>query len=113
MYIPNIDGLWTAEFGSTTGIFGGGVAVFRDGEVLGGDSTYYYIGKYTLNGNALEAVLKISPFIQGAQSVFGTVGQEFVLKLTGSLSDPNHVLAQGAADGMPGLTFGAKLTRRR
>jgi hypothetical protein len=51
-----MDGLWTAEFGSTNGIFGGGVDVFREGEVLGGDGTYDYVGKYTLNANALEAV---------------------------------------------------------
>jgi hypothetical protein len=31
-----MDGLWTAEFGSSSGIFGGGVAVFRDGKIWGG-----------------------------------------------------------------------------
>jgi hypothetical protein len=31
-----MDGLWTAEFGGSTGIFGGGVAVFKDGKILGG-----------------------------------------------------------------------------
>lgn len=65
-----MDGLWTAEFGSSTGIFGGVVAVFRDGRVLGGDATYYYIGEYTLSGNTLKATLTLSPFIENAESVF-------------------------------------------
>ena len=30
-----MNGLWTVEFGSNTGMFGGGVAVFRDGQILG------------------------------------------------------------------------------
>jgi hypothetical protein len=64
-----MDGLWTAEFGSSTGIFGGG-AVFLDGKILGGDATYYYTGEYTLRGNTLTATLTVSPFIEGAESVF-------------------------------------------
>lgn len=108
----SIEGLWTAEFGSTTGIFGGGVVVFEDGKLLGGDSWYYYVGTYSLNGNTLETRLRVVPYIHGAQSVFGTVGRELVLNLVGSLTDPTHALAQGTAEGMPNLSFGAKLTKR-
>jgi T3SS negative regulator,GrlR len=50
-----LDGLWTAEFGSSTGMFGSGVAVFADGKILGGDNLYYYTGEYKLQGNALQA----------------------------------------------------------
>ncbi len=32
-----MEGLWTAEFGSSAGRFGGGVLVFGDGTILGGD----------------------------------------------------------------------------
>jgi len=107
-----MDGLWTAEFGSSTGIFGGGVAVFRDGKVWGGDATYYYIGEYTLNGNTLTATLKIFPFIEGAESVFKTVGRDLTLDLVGSLTSKDQAIAQGHPRGTPDLNFGAKLTRR-
>ena len=53
-----MEGLWTAEFGSSAGTFGGGVAIFRDGKILGGDGTYYYIGEYSLAGNTLRATLR-------------------------------------------------------
>jgi hypothetical protein len=107
-----MDGLWTAEFGSSAGVFGGGVAVFKDGKILGGDSLYYYIGEYKISGNLLNATLKISPFIEGAESVFKTAGRDLVLTLTGSVIAPDRVIAQGHAEGMPQLNFGAKLTKR-
>jgi len=90
-----MDGLWTAEFGSTTGIFGGGVAVFRDGKILGGDATYYYVGEYKLTGNTFLATLKVSPFIEGALSVFKTVGTDLTLELSGSLVEEGRAIAQG------------------
>jgi hypothetical protein len=107
-----MDGLWTAEFGSNTGVFGGGVAVFRGGKILGGDSTYYYTGEYNLAGNVLTATLRISPFIPGAESVFKTVGRDVVLMLTGSLTGDGLAIAQGHPQGMPQLNFGVKLIKR-
>ncbi len=107
-----MNGLWTAEFGSSTGLFGGGVAVFRDGKIWGGDATYYYVGEYTLNGNVFKAILKISPFIHGAGSVFTTVGKDLTLDLEGTLTGEDQAIAQGRPRGVPGLNFGAKLTKR-
>jgi hypothetical protein len=87
MYVTEaIEGLWTVEFGSSTGLFFGGVVVFRGGKLLGGDATHYYAGEYTLTGNTLSATLKVSPFIAGAQSMFNTVGRDFTLLLSGSLT---------------------------
>lgn len=107
-----MNGLWTAEFGSSTGIFGGGVAFFQDGKIWGGDATYYYVGTYTLEGRNLRASLRISPFISGAESVFKTVGRDLNLELEGSLVGQNQVIAQGRPKEFPGMNFGAKLTKR-
>ena len=107
-----MDGLWTAEFGSSTGIFGGGVAVFRDGTIKGGDATYYYVGQYTLSGRDFKASLTVSPYIEGAESVFKTVGRDLILDLVGSLTGEKSAVAQGQARGMPDIRFGVKLTKR-
>ncbi len=107
-----MEGLWTAEFGSSIGIFGGGAVVFRDGRIMGGDSTYYYTGEYSLRGNTLNITLTVSPFIEGAESVFKTVGREFTLDLVGSLIGQGRAIAQGHPRGMPELNFGVKLTKR-
>jgi hypothetical protein len=110
---PMMDGLWTVEFGSSTGISGGGVAVFRDGKIWGGDSTYFYIGEYALSGTTFKATLSISPFIEGAESVFKTVGRDVTLDLEGLLTSADQAIAQGHPRELPGLNFGAKLTKRR
>lgn len=107
-----MDGLWTAEFGSSTGIFGGGAAVFREGRVMGGDSTHYYVGDYTVEQGMFRGTLKISPFIDGAQSVFNTVGRDLTLDLEGSLNSEGQLIAKGRARELPAFTFAAKLTRR-
>jgi T3SS negative regulator,GrlR len=107
-----MDGLWTAEFGSNTGMVGGGVAVFRDGKILGGDCTYFYVGEYTLSGTALRATLKLTPFIQGAESVFKTVGRDLTLELIGSLTGQDRATAQGHPIEMPQMIFGVTLVKR-
>ena len=107
-----MEGFWTAEFGSSSGIFGGGAVVFREGKIVGGDSTYYYTGEYSVSGNTFKATLKISPFIEGAESVFKTVGRDLTLDLEGSLTPDGRLIAQGRPREMPGLNFGAKLTKR-
>jgi hypothetical protein len=107
-----MNGLWTAEFGSTAGIFGGGVVIFRDGKIMGGDGSYYYTGQYTLTGNTFIATLKAAPFIDGAESVFRTVGQELTYELVGSITKEGHAVAQGHPKGMPNLKLGVKLTKR-
>jgi hypothetical protein len=106
-----IDGLWTAEFGSSAGSFGGGVAVFQNGRILGGDGTYFYVGEYKLEDGNFEATLRISPFIDGAQSVFKTVGQDLTLELIGSVSG-GRAIGQGHLRGKPDVKFGVKLTKR-
>jgi len=107
-----VDGLWTAEFGSSTGVFGGGVAVFRDGKILGGDATYYYVGDYLVSGKEFKATLRVSPYMEGAQSVFGTVGKSLTLELEGSFVDERQLIAKGRAREVPTANFGAKLVKR-
>ena len=107
-----MEGLWTAEFGSSAGIYGGGVAVFRDGKLLGGDGGYFYLGEYSVTENKLRATIEVQPFLDNYSSVFGTVNQKLTLDLVGSLQDPSHAIAQGSAREMPHLTFGVKLMKR-
>jgi T3SS negative regulator,GrlR len=107
-----MDGFWTAEFGSSAGIFGGGVVLFQAGKVMGGDGGYFYLGEYKLHGKEFEATIVVSPFIEGYTSVFNTAGQKFTLDLVGSVAREDQIVAQGQRKGMPGVTFGVKLTKR-
>jgi hypothetical protein len=107
-----LDGLWTAEFGSSVGVSGGGVAVFQDGRVLGGDNAYLYVGSFKSSGTKFSATLQVSPFIDGVESVFRTIGKNLTLELTGELTSDGQAIAQGYPVEMPTLKFGVKLTKR-
>jgi hypothetical protein len=78
-----LDGLWTAEFGSSVGVSGGGVVVFQGGQILGGDNAYFYAGSFQFNGGSFKATLRVSPFLNGVESVFRTIGKDLTLELTG------------------------------
>jgi hypothetical protein len=107
-----LDGFWTAEFGSSAGVFGGGVAVLQNGKLYGGDGGYFYVGTYSFKEKEFHATLEIAPFIEDYPSVFKTVNQKITLELIGSIIDNNQLRAQGYSKGMPNVSFGVKLTRR-
>lgn len=112
MYVRTIEGLWTIEFGSSLGVFGGGVVVLRGGKLMGGDGGYFYTGSYQENGNSLRATMEATPFIAGYESAFRTVGKSLTLDLVGTVTDESHAVAQGHVRGAPNLKLGLKLTRR-
>ena len=107
-----MEGLWTVEFGSNVGMFGGGVVVLKDGELKGGDGGYYYLGSFELKGNKFQATIRVFPFLKGYESVFRTFDKDLTLELVGSLTDETHGVAQGHPIGRPDLTLGVKMTKR-
>ena len=107
-----MEGLWTLEFGSNVGLFGGGVVVLENGKVMGGDGGYFYLGEFVINGSQFRATIKVSPFIEGYESVFRTLGQTLTLELLGSRTDATHAVAQGHPVDRPELTLGVKMTKR-
>ncbi len=108
-----MEGLWTIEFGSSEGVYGGGVVVFTGGKIMGGDAAYYYTGSYAMaDHDSFEAKLRIKPFIDGVPSVFNTLRKDFTLNLKGTVKDADHAIAQGVPSEMPGMDLGIVLTRR-
>ncbi|SNT07690.1 T3SS negative regulator,GrlR [Granulicella rosea] len=106
-----LNGFWTVEFGSSAGMFGGGVLLLDNGKLWGGDAGYYYVGTYTEFSDKFIVDLTLFPFIEGYISVFRTQGQVIELNLAGVI-DGDSATAQGHPKGMPHMSFGAKLTRR-
>jgi hypothetical protein len=107
-----MDGLWTAEFGSSAGIFGGGILVFQNGKIVGGDGNYFYVGEYTAQEATFKATVRVSPYLPGAESVFKTVDQNLTIDLEGSLTGTDRAVAQGSAREVPGVRLGVKLAKR-
>jgi hypothetical protein len=55
-----MEGLWYAHF-TAGAAHGDGLAVLRDGEILGGDPAHTYSGTYQSDGNHLYANVRVSP----------------------------------------------------
>jgi hypothetical protein len=112
-----MDGLWTVEFGSNSGLFGSGVIVMRNGRIEGGDDSYYYIGSYEPTSeksypSSFKATLSVKPFLSGRESVFRTFNKALTLNLVGTLNSENSAVAVGTPEGMPEMNLGVRLTRK-
>jgi len=108
-----MEGLWTIEFGSSEGVYGGGVIVFSHGKLAGGDSGYYYSGSYEMSADDIfKATIHVKPFIKDFISIFNTRHKNFTLHLSGRVKDADHAIAQGNPEEMPEMDLGVVLTRR-
>jgi hypothetical protein len=72
----SVDGHWTIRFASVAGEKvqreSGGVATFRNGQVVGGDTWTYYSGTYQLHGRQLELRINVAiHFTEGGESILG------------------------------------------
>lgn len=56
-----MEGLWYTHFTAGT-VHGDGLAVLRNGEILGGDPTHTYTGSYREDGSLLYASVEVSPY---------------------------------------------------
>lgn len=76
--------LWSVHFSSPSLIFGSGIVLMDGDSIMGGDGTFYYLGKCTSNGSSVFANVDIIQHSPG-MSIFGNLS-EFTLVLTGNKS---------------------------
>lgn len=81
-----INGLWTIEFISTLSRGGTGVLVLHDGRLLGGDNGYFYTGRYSFTGDAIDGSIDVVRFNLNVISVFGDADR-FSLTFRGNVSE--------------------------
>ncbi len=68
-----MEGLWTVKF--TAGqLSGSGVVVFSDGKAFGGETGFFYVGTYEVDGNIVKARVMIRNFDPAISSGFGIPG---------------------------------------
>ncbi len=104
-----MEGFWTANFRTPNGM-GTGVAYFTRDSIYGGDNGFTYIGSYSLVGDTIDATLEIRNFTPGVQTVFGTGGQPFTLKIHGTVAK-DVMNGQGSASHAPGMSFHVALKK--
>ena len=109
-----LEALWTVEFESNIGGWGGGIVIFETGRVFGGDAQYTYIGHYKVDadGGMLRAEVEIAKFLNvpGGLSVFGQADR-FKLLLAGAPGRDQMVM-HGEVIGRPDLRIEVRFKRR-
>jgi len=106
-----LEALWSMEFRSNSGFEGAGVVVFETGRIFGGDAQYYYVGKYDLKDDVLDADVVIDRYSDGPGSIFDTNEQKFELKIQGKVEVPT-VIAVGHRTDNPSMQLEVRLTKR-
>jgi hypothetical protein len=92
---------------------GSGVAVFRDGTILGGDSYLFYTGSYTVNGDTFKGEVTISQHTPSpdANPLFGGQKNPVGIGVTGTSQDGAAVMNGTALVGKASVIFKATLRR--
>jgi len=105
-----IEAMYGVEFISSMNVGGYGVLILETGRVLGGDSSFTFIGDYEIENHVLKANVKCNNDREILTSVFGDI-KEFTLKLEGTVAEKEFVLS-GYVIEEPSKTINVKLTRR-
>ena len=105
-----IEALWSVEFISDMDVMGAGVVVLETEKILGGDSQYFYVCKYEVNNQELEAEIEVTHYSGEANSIFGPE-DKFSVKITGEIKK-EIMMGQGHRVDNPQRKLGVRLTRR-
>ena len=90
-----MNGLWIAHFNAGPA-HGNGLAVFRAGEILGGDLAHTWVGTYEEEGRNLYARVRVAPYAQDGAPV--VPDRPVTMTLHGSRTEAEATLTGHADD---------------
>lgn len=97
-----LSGIYSARFVSNQNLGGYGVAVFSGNAIHGGDTSFYYRGKYKLSDkDSISGTIEVIKHSTLHNSIFGPV-DEFKLVLNGIVDNQGEGLTlSGQIEGHP------------
>jgi len=102
--------MYGIEFVSNANDGGYGVVVLETGKILGGDSSFVFVGSYKTENGIVCADVKCTNDRNMLQSIFGDI-KEFNLHLEGK-PDLKEFTLRGHMIENPAMKIAVKLTRR-
>jgi hypothetical protein len=102
-----MEGLWYAHY-TAGAAHGDGLAVLRDGQILGGDPVHTYTGSYQEDGPNIYVNVRVSPYMGAAVPLDMERPVTFFLK--GTLAG-DWATVSGHPDHNEGLEVAVKLHR--
>jgi hypothetical protein len=104
-----LEGFWIVQYEGMAGN-GGGVVLFIEGRVFGGDSGYMYMGSYETQADSVRAQVKVQNFLPNVPSVLGTVG-DFELQIDGKVVG-DIIKGTGSIPNSKAVGIALKLTKK-
>jgi hypothetical protein len=92
---------------------GSGVAVFRDGKILGGDAYLFYTGSYLATGDSFKGEVQVSQHTPSpdANPLFGGQKNPVGIGVSGTSTETSAVMSGTALVGKASLIFKATLRK--
>ena len=92
-----MNGLWIAHFNAGPA-HGNGLAVFRAGEILGGDFAHTWVGTYEEEGPSVYARVRVSPYVATQNGEPVVPDRPVMMTLHGNCTDIDARLTGHADD---------------
>jgi hypothetical protein len=109
--MASVEALWTAESETVAGWRNGGVIVLETNRIFGGDSQYYYVGRYTIQPGRGEVSgeLTVTHYFGEALTAWGDPAQALKITFQGQFVN-GRIEGEMIRAGFPNLPF--RLTKR-
>jgi hypothetical protein len=104
-----IEGFWILKI-LPPPVTSGGVAVFINGKVFGGDSGFTWVGSYTARDRLIKARVRVHHFDPDIQSILGLEG-DYDMHISGTL-DGNCITGTAMVANQPQHTLAIRLDKR-
>lgn len=105
-----LEAMWSVQFVTNRATGGFGIVVLETERVMGGDSSYMYVGSYKVEHGVVKAKIRVTKYAPGNASVFGDL-HEFNLTLEGT-PDQNSWELSGVMDEAPENKIAIRLERQ-
>lgn len=104
-----IDGFWLVH-AERQGGSAGGVAVFINGKIFGGDSGFYYLGTYQEKDGIVKARVAVHNFDPAVLNIMGQA-TDYELSVSGVFKD-DAITGTAVIPGIPNQSMSVRLTRK-
>lgn len=104
-----LDGFWILQI-ETPQLTSGGVCVFIQGKIFGGDSGFTWVGTYSGDDRIIKARVHVHNFDPAIQSVLGVTG-DYDMHFSGNVKG-DEIVGTALLANQPQHSLGVRLTKR-
>jgi len=104
-----LEGFWILQI-ETPQVTSGGVIVFLNGKLFGGDNGFTWVGTYQESGQLVKARLNVHNFDSSVPSILGIPG-DYEMHFSGTVQE-NHITGTVVLANQPQHSLGVRMVKR-